>query len=740
MSSGDTPPYRDATAPTDQRVADLLDRMTLEEKAGQLVGTWEGQLTSEKTVEDIEREVREDGVGNVSPFGIGCSTIEDPEDAAAAANRLQEVAVEETRLGIPLSIPVDAIHGHAYVAGTTVFPHGLGMAATRNPALVERGARVTAREARATGATVTYGPTCDVARDPRWGRTFETFGESHTLCGELAAAAIAGYQHEDTLAATAKHFPAYSQPTRGEDTAPVDISPSTLRRVFLPPFEQAIEAGVETVMPCYNAVDGEPVHGSERFLREMLREELGFDGVVASDWVGVRHLYEDHHTARSMTDATRQTREATLDIASVDGPEHAQRVVDLVREGELSAELVDESVRRILSMKIRLGLFEEPYVDTERVTEQLRTNEHREAALTAAKQSLTLLDNDGTLPLDSESDVLVTGPNADSLRRQVGGWSVTDADPAGTTIRQEIEAHCEGEVAYEPGADIAEPRDIDAAAEAAADADAAVVVCGEGWYIHEFGGHPELTSDPDIFPARPELGLPEPQRDLLRAVQATGTPTILVLVSGRPLSTPWADEHCAATLMAYYPGSEGGQAVAETLFGEHTPSGTLPISVPRSTGHLPTHFDHRPHPHPVGEATHTPSYDPLYAFGHGLSYTNFVYGEVSLSAESIGPAGTLSVSVPVENTGEYDGSHAVDVFVRDEVSSRVTPVREHVGTARVAVDVGETETATVDIDGEQLAVVTGDGREVEPGAFTVLVGEDASALDIEREFTVESAY
>lgn len=737
-----TEDFRDPSLPVQARVTDLLDRMTVAEMAGQVAGTWLGNLTEAKSMADVETEIRESGVGHVSPFGIGVSPIADPVEAAETANRLQRVAVDETRLGIPLSIPVDAIHGHAYVAETTVFPHGLGLGATRDAELVERSARVTAREARATGATVTYAPTCDVARDQRWGRTFETFGESHFLCGELAAAKVRGYQHdlESGVAATAKHFPAYSQPERGEDTAPVDVSPSTLRRVFLPPFERAVDAGAESIMPCYNAIDGEPVHGSRRFLRGMLREELGFQGLTASDWAGVAHLHEDHRVAESMDAAVHRAYSAGLDVGSVVGADGAATVAELVESGELSERSLADSVRRVLSLKIRLGLFEDPYVDTESVTDPLRTDEHRETALRAARQSMTLLENDGTLPVSVGADVLVTGPNADALRHQLGGWSVTDADPTGTTIREGIEAECDGTVAYEPGSNIVDPVDTEAAADAAADADVAVVVCGENWYLHEFGGPDHLTTGPREFPRRPDLELPAAQRDLLREVQATGTPTVLVLVTGRPLSTPWAAEHCAATLLSYYPGSEGGQAVAETLFGAVDPGGALPISAPRSTGDLPVRFDHLPHPHPVGEEAHAPSYDPLYPFGHGLSYTDFEHADVELSAETIGPAGTIEVSVTVENAGDRSGEHVVDCYVRDEISSRVTPVREHVATDRVSLDGGESETLALSIDGEQLAVVTGDERVVEPGDFTVIVEGTDGVETVERRFAVESSY
>lgn len=715
-------------------VDDLLDAMTLEEKVGQLVGTYVGQMGEEKTLEDAKREVVDDHVGSVSPFGIGISTRDDPVQAAETANELQRTAVEETPHGIPLHVPVDAVHGHAYLNGTTVFPHNLGMAAARDAELVERGGAVTGHECAATGATVNYGPTCDVARDQRWGRVFETYGESPYLCGELAAAEARGLRgdgDEPTVAATAKHFPAYGQPARGEDASVVEISESTFRRDFLPPFERILDEGVDVVMPCYNSLDGEPVHGSERFLTSLLREELGFDGVVTSDWGGVDHLHDYHGTSDGRRTSAWQSLSAGLDLVSVGGPDYAETLVELVRAEELSEARIDRSVRRVLELKATLGLFDDPYVDPEAVTDVVSRDSHRDASVDAARESMTLLKNDGVLPLSESDDVLVTGPNADDLHHQFGGWSVMDdSDLRGVTVREGI-AGVVGEesVTYEPGADVTETVDVDAAASAAEDADAAVVVLGEDWYIHEFG--PQGMNRPTgEFPTRTRLGLPDAQRDLLEAVRATGTPTVLVLISGRPLSIPWADEHVPGILMAYYPGMDGGTAVADTLFGRHNPSGRLPVSVPRSTGHLPTRFNYLRHPTPIGADEHPDSYDPLYAFGHGLSYTEFEVTDLSLSAESVGPAGTVEVDVTAENVGDRDGAKSVDLFVEDVVSSRVTPAREHVGFAKTAIEAGESATLSMTVPVERLAVHGRDYERVEPGEFVFSCEGETAALTV----------
>jgi beta-glucosidase len=395
--------YRDESLPITQRVEDLLDRMTLKEKVGQLVGTWAGDLDATKDLDDVESEIVDHGVGAVASFGWAGAHDSRLDDIVETVNRLQEVARSETRLGIPLLFNVDAVHGHAYVAEGTAFPNGLGMAATRNESLAESTAATTADEVRATGAHQNYSPTCDVARDPRWGRTFETFGESPYLCGTLAAAKVRGYQgdgvDESSVIATAKHFPAYSEPVRGEDASPAEVSEYALRNVFVPPFVEALRAGVESVMPAYNATNGEPAHGSKSVLTEYLRDDLGFDGTIVSDWNGVRMLHNDHRVTADHRGSVQRTREAGLDLASVDAVEHAERYRSLVEDGALPESLVDESVRRVLTQKFKLGLFEDPFVDPETADATVGADEHRRQSLVAARQSTTTSSSPGRTPM-----------------------------------------------------------------------------------------------------------------------------------------------------------------------------------------------------------------------------------------------------------------------------------------------------------------------------------------------------
>lgn len=752
-----SPTFEDETAPVDERVTDLLRRMTLAEKAGQLVGIFSSEkqidLYESHTLQDVEHLIRERGIGSVTPFATGFSSHNSPAVVPRIANRLQRVAREETRLGIPLLIPVDAVHGHANVKGATIFPHNLGMAATWNPDLVRGVGRATAIEMRATGATMNYSPNVDVARDPRWGRTYETYGESSHLVGELAAAEIKGLQGaptsddgrtnstfslDDAVAATAKHFPAYSSPVGGEDGAPNDIPMSTLRRVFIPPFKQAIQASTAAVMPSYSSVAGEPVHGSRRFLTTLLREELGFDGIVASDWHGVAFLANQHRTSPSLSAATVQAISAGLDVASIGGPGYADRLVEAVESGAISKGRLNQSVRRVLALKFRLGLFDDPYVDLGRRVGQ---SDHRELSRQSARESVILAKNDGgTLPLPDDCDqVLVTGPNADSLDPLCGGWTVSDLSSShGTTVRAGVETATNEEttVTFEPGtaangeynSDTVEL--VESAASAAAESDAAIVVCGEGWYVHEFG--PETIAGPTgQFPTRTDLGLPTAQTKLLERVAETGTPTVLVVVSGRPLAIPAEVELADAVLLTFYPGYEGGAAIGEILTGETNPSGKLPISMPKSEGHLPTVHDHRPHPRPLGDDEHPPSYDPVFAFGHGLSYAEFRYDSITCSSERIKSDEGVEVTVSVENRSNRPGTEIVQLYLRDVVSSWVTPVQELKGFQRVSIPAGGQTDVTFTLDPSDLAVSKPDGSAVvEPGRFEVLCGGLSTSFSV----------
>lgn len=749
--TGDEYTYEDSSAPTRVRIEDLLERMTIEEKAGQLTGMWVGNFSMvdsstnvggrvEQTLSDVENAIRTSDIGSVTPFGTGISSYNNPAVASRIANRLQRVAKNETRLGIPLTIPVDAVHGHANIDGSTIFPHNLAMAATWDPELVRRSAEITAKEMRATGATQNYSPTADVARDSRWGRTYETYGESPYLVQELVAAEIRGLQSpeaslSDGVAATTKHFPAYSGPVRGEDAAPVDISPATLRRVYLPPFQRAIDEGTRGIMPSYNSVDREPVHGSRRLLTELLRDELGFEGAVYSDWLGTDMLSKNHKTAGSMSDGVRQALDAGLDTFSVGGLDTTRRIVELVKSDKYLEERLDEHVRRVLRTKFRLGLFDDPFVHPNDAGDVVGKLDHRQVALDSVRRSVTLLQNDDeTLPLDPGLDsVLVTGPNADSINNLCGGWSVIQDDSyAGSTILDGVSlvSGSNTSITHEPGSSITETEDLDQVRSDAEDCDAAVVVLGENWYIHEFGPR-SVTGPTDEFPKRDRLELPEAQQQLLKTVYETGTPTVLVVVSGRPLVLTDAIEHADAVLMGYLPGKEGGQGIAEIAFGRINPSGKLPISMPKSIGQLPQTHDRLPHPTPIGETEHSPSYDPLFEFGHGLSYADCSYEAMELAQSEVGARDTVDVTVTLENQGDRSIEEVVRLYVRDLVSSRVTPVQELKAFDRVSVPAGESTSTTLSLEIDDLGVMQSDGTvTVEPGTFLVTSGGLSRELEV----------
>jgi beta-glucosidase len=721
-SDSNEPRYQQSDLSASERVDDLLDRMNNEEKVGQLVGTWAGNLRVEHDLEDVKSAIENHHLGVAAPFGWGGGLSMDISEIIGIVNELQRFALEETRLGVPLLLSLDAVHGNAYVAGSTVFPHGLGTAATWNPDAVETAADITATEVRRMGAHQNYSPTCDVGLDPRWGRVFETFGESPRLCAEMAAAKIRGYQgdgtqDQDAVIATAKHFPAYSEPERGEDASPVDVSEYKLRNVFMPPFEAALDAGVESVMPSYSSINGEPSHSSQSHLADLLHNELGFEGHVVSDWNGVLHLCNDHRTAADRRDAVRQSRLAGLDIASVGHTGHAEHFLSLVEDGEIDQQRLDASVRQVLRLKVELGLFEDPFVDEESACETLANPDHRKVAHKNAQDSMTLLRNDGLLPLDDDESVFVGGPNADDIIHQLGGWSVhLPENVPGDTVLEAIEQRVD-DVTYEQGTTLNEERDIDAAVEKAAAADVAVLALGEGWYLHEFGPGEMANLETNRWPTRSTLELSDAQQELVQRVHETGTPVVGVLITGRPLIVDWMDRNVPAILMAYYPGTEGGTAIADTLFGDNDPSGRLPISIPKSAGDLPQHFNTLEHPRPIGDHEHPNSYDPLYEFGHGLSYTSFEYSDLrvfptELIQDDDRDTDGVEVTVTVSNTGERSATETVQVFARQETSSLVRPRQTLVGFDRVSLAAGDTADVSLSIPVENFGFYRPSGEHV----------------------------
>jgi beta-glucosidase len=736
MTDADTPPYRQSDRSTETRVDDLLDRMTPEEKVGQLlVSPKKGPV--EDIIDEVKSEIETHALGQVSPFGR-TRAPDDPRAVALMLNELQRYAVSETRLGIPLLVTCNAVHGNAYMQRAPVYPHPLGMAATRDEQLVESLSSATADALDALGAHQNYDPVCDLGPEPRWGRLFETFGESPYLTARLSAAKVHGYRgngpgDDGSVLATAKHFPAYGSPVRGEDAAVVEISRHALYNYFLPPFEAAIEAGADAVMACYNSIDGEPVHGSERYLETLLRETLGFDGFVVADYNGVDMLADGHGIAESQADAVRLAARAGIDawLNGAPGESYAGHLLSLVDGGDISEERLNRSVRPVLRAKFDLGLFEDPYVDVDRAVEIHERPADHALALESAAKSLVLLENDGLLPFDGPDEVALVGPVGDDVDTLLGGWSRQDSE-RGTTLRDALRtaAPAGTTVSYEQGASIRERSDIDDAVRTAASADAAVVALGEPQYLHDYGLSP-TAGDVDEFPNRTTLELPSAQRTLLEAVAETGTPTVLVLSTGRPVIVGDGLDLVGSVLAAFYPGSAGGTAIAQTLFGDRNPSGALPISWPRSEGQLPQRFNHLSHPKVLGREGQGPSYDPLYPFGHGLSYTEFAYRDLVVEPVAADRDASRRVSVAVENTGDRSGATTIDCYLRDLTSSVITPERRLVGFDRVNLDPGETARVSFVVRPRDLAVTRSDGeRVVEPGTFTLRLGSRTARLTV----------
>ncbi len=735
--------YRDASAPVARRVEDLLGRMTLEEKVGQMnqfvgvehIKANSAVLTEEDlrnntaqafypgiTGDTVTRWTREGLVGSF----LHVLTIEE-------ANMLQREAMS-SRLAIPILFGIDAIHGNANAPDNTVYPTNIGLASSFDPDMAYKIARRTAAEMRAMNMHWTFNPNVEVARDARWGRVGETYGEDPYLVGVLGAESVKGYQGGlnsavDVLACV-KHFVGGSQPVNGTNGAPTDLSERTLREIFFPPFERGIEAGAGSLMTAHNEVNGIPAHSNEWLMGDVARGEWGFRGFVVSDWMDIEHLWDLHHTAENLKEAFYQSIMAGMDM-HMHGVKWNELVCELVREGRIPESRIDESVRRILEVKFRLGLFENPYADEQRTMEVRLSPEHRATALEASRNSIVLLKNDGLLPLSAEKyrRVMITGINADD-ENILGDWSAIQRPENVTTILEGLRAEAPGvafdfvDQGWNPMA--MSPAKIDEAAKKARKADLNIVVAGEYMMRYRWT---ERTGGEDTD--RSDIDLPGLQNELLQRVAASGKPTILILVNGRQLGVEWAAENLPAIVEAWEPGMYGGQAVAEVLYGKVNPSAKLPVSIPRSVGQIQMIYNHKPsqyfHPYAAGKLS-----TPLYPFGYGLSYTTYEYSELTLSTDEIAPDGTVTATVRVRNTGRRDGVEIVQLYIRDLYSSVTRPVKELKDFARVALKAGEEREVNFTITPDKLRFLDKDLKPVvEPGEFVVMVGpssEDARLL------------
>lgn len=712
--------YKDASQPTEARVADLLSKMTLAEKVGQMTqidvarlmgsGEWDRGPLNEEWLKII---FEKNQVGSILSGGGAAPVPNTPKAWAEMTNQLQEAALTYSRLGIPMIYGIDAVHGHNNVLGATIYPHNVGLAATWNPRLVEEIAAQVAKDVRAVGTHWTFAPVADVGRDARWGRFYEAFGEDPLLTSELVAASVRGFQASGEVAATVKHFAGYGQPLTGFDRSPAFLDTRTLRSTHLPSFAAGVDAGVLTMMVNSGSVNGVPVHASTYLLREVARDELGFGGVMLSDWEDILKLVTVHKVAKDFKEAVVMSINAGVDMYMVphDADTFTSTLIGLVEEGTVPQARIDEAVGNILTLKFELGLFEEPFVDAEAAAE-LVIEAERSLAKQAAIESITLLEK-GSLPIAEDvNTILITGPSANSIENQMGGWTIgwqgidtPNELPPGLTVREALEQTApEGTtVNY-----LANYQDSEAVQTSATEADVAVVVVGETPYA-------EGEGDSDT------LAFPEIQLELMRTLLETDTPVVVVLIAGRPLVFPddiWLG--LEGLIMAYLPGSEGGTAIADVLYGRANPGGKLPFSWPKHTGQLPITYDALP----------GVTYEPLYAFGEGLSYTKFL--QHSLSATLDGE--TVAVRLELENTGNVAGTEVVQVYVSRPPSGTLTPVKQLVGFAKVALDPGEGKIVEVAIPLSRLAIVSGDvmdgEAEVVSGSYTFSIGQATASISL----------
>lgn len=718
--------YLDANLPAARRTELLLAQMTLEEKVGQMC-QYVGEVAASRAgnVDEVVGYslLLGDKVELIRSGRVG-SFLKVP--GALEANYLQQQA-EATRLKIPLLIGTDAIHGHGMDLGeSTIFPSPISLASTFDTDLARRVAEITAREMRATGFHWSFSPNVDVVRDPRWGRTGETFGEDPFLVGELGAAMVTGYQGQDfsgasNVLACTKHLVAGGVPDHVLNGSAAELSERTLREFFLPPFERTIEAGVYTLMPSHNEVNGVPCHADDRLLNGQVRGEWGFKGFVVSDWLDIERLHSVHHVAETRRDADRMAVLAGVDM-HMHGGQFFENVVAEVREGGIPMSRIDDAARKILFAKFQLGLFERRLAAPEQIRQVVLNPEHVDVALEAARKSLVLLKNAaGVLPLSGVRSLLVTGPDADD-QSILGDWARQQPVANVSTILGGIRALAPSglRIEHAPTGPIAAISDeqIRAAVAAAARVDAVVLAIGE----NSLRDNPVRTSGENVD--RASLEPPGRQLELMAALVGTGKPVIVVLVNGAPIASEWMVEHASALLEAWEPGMRGGTAVAEVLFGLYNPSGKLPMTVPRSTGHVKSFYNYRPSAYHRGKFRFTAS-EPLFEFGHGLSFTTFAYRELR-AKEQLAIGEPLVVEVEVENTGERAGDEVVLLYLQDVYASVTRPVKELKAFGRVSLQPHEKKVVRLELQPQAFSLLDrGLKRTTEPGEFRLSVGARA---------------
>jgi beta-glucosidase len=760
------PAYRDPARSPAERVQDLLSRMTLAEKVAQLGSVWVYELLDNLFFSEAQALLGQ-GIGQITRIG-GASNLE-PAAGARLANTIQAFMIEHTRLGIPAMVHEECCSGYM-ARSATCFPQIIGLASTWAPELAEAMAAVVRTQMRAAGAHQGLSPVLDVTRDPRWGRTEETFGEDAYLASRMGVLYVKGLQGPDLrqgILATGKHFVGYGMSEGGLNWAPVHLPDRELREVFLRPFEAAVkEANLGSMMNAYHELDGVPCGSSRQLLTEILRQEWGFDGIVVSDYFAVDQLAAYHQVACDKEEAALMALSAGIDVELPSTDCYGAPLYQAVQAGRISEALVDQAVARVLDMKFRLGLFEQPYVDEGRVAEVFDTPDQRALARRIAQKSMVLLKNQGELlPLKPDlARIAVIGPNADSVRNLVGDYAYPCHIESLVEMRQNqvtfntpmpdrlemidnfvpIVSILEGikrrvspqtEVLYARGCDVLDPSPdgLGEATAVARQADVAVVVVGDKAGVTDSCTSGE-TRD------RAELGLPGIQQELVRTIHATGVPLVVVLTNGRPLALPWMVEHVPAILEAWLPGEEGAEAVADVLFGAYNPGGKLPMTFPRGVGQVPIYYGHKPsggRSHWKGDYVELSS-RPLFPFGHGLSYTRFEFANLHIDPARVSPGGQVTIAGDIRNVGSMAGDEVVQLYIRDATASVTRPVQELKGFQRVSLEPGEQVTVSFGLAMSALGFYNRDmDFVVEPGAIEVLVGSSSADIHLKGAFVIE---
>lgn len=752
-------PYKNPKLPVEERVSDLLGRMTVEEKVGQLLCPlgWEmytirgNEVTVSEKFKTLLKERNAGmlwGVYRADPWTK--KTLENglnPKLAAKAGNAIQKYAMEHTRLGIPVFLAEEAPHGHMAI-GATVFPTGIGLAATWSEQLLEEVGRVIGKEVRLQGGHISYGPVLDLSRDARWSRVEETFGEDPVLSGRLGAAEVKGLGAGDlskpySTIATLKHFLAYAVPEGGQNGNFSSVGKRDLLQNFLPPFRRAVDAGALSIMTSYNSIDGVPCTANPYLFRDVLRNEWKFRGFVVSDLYSIEGISQSHYVAPTVADAAVLAANAGVDIDL--GGDAYVNLCRALREGKVTPAVVDSAVARVLRMKFEMGLFEHPYVDPATSAREVRSEAHKDLARRVAQSAVVLLENKNhTLPLSLQTKrVAVIGPNADNRYNMLGDYTAPQEEKNIKTVLDGVLSKLPSDrVEYVKGCAVRDTswNEIEKAVAAARRADVVIAVVGgssardfKTTYKETGAAVADKTTVSDMESGegfdRVSLNLMGLQDKLLRALKATGKPLVVVYIEGRPLDKVWASQNADALLTAFYPGQEGGLAIADVLFGDYNPSGRLPVSVPRSVGQVPLYYNKRaPRNHDYVEE----SYTPLYAFGYGQSYTSFAYSQLKVEKEA---AHTFRVTFQVKNTGSRAGEEVPQLYLHDEFASVVQPLMQLKHFARIHLQPGEAKTVSFCLDEDDFSLIDTNYRKVvEPGTFKVMVG--ASSADIRLESVI----